>query len=100
MRLMLFAADYTPDGQRIASEAAGKAIRKLVREYARLIHQDDLELLKQVEGNVHIATSTELARLMYNRLVLPYINDDEWVDLHPAVRQASTFRAHLKVARD
>jgi len=95
MRLTLFAADYTPDGQRIAPEAASKAIRKLVREYARLIHQGDLKLLNKVAKDVHIATSTELARLMYNRLVLPYINDDEWVDLHPAVRQASTFRAHL-----
>jgi hypothetical protein len=100
MRLTLFAADYTPTDRPIASEAAEKATHKLVREYDRLIHQGDLELLEKVARDVHIAASSDLARLMYNRLVLPFINEDNWVDLHPAVRQAATFRAHLKVARD
>ena len=77
MRLLLFAATYTPDDQaKISEKAVESAIRKLVREYDLLIHQDDLEILVKVPGSPHLAISRELARMMYNRLVLGYINGD------------------------
>ncbi len=97
MRLLLFAADYTNLDGRVTKEIAEQAIRKLIREYDRLIHEDDLPVLLEVIRNPHLASSATLSKLMYNRLVLPYINDDEWVGLHPAVSNAPTFRAALKV---
>lgn len=95
MHLLLFAADFTPRDGTITSQAVEKAIHKLVRLYDRLIHEEDLDLLLQISRNVHTGMSARLAKLMYNRLVLPYINDDNWRDLHPAVRETTTFRAYL-----
>jgi len=96
MRLLLFAADYTPDDGKIGEQAVREAIRKLTREYDRLIHRDDLPLLVEVARNRHVSMNKELARLMYNKLVLRYINGDDWLALHPAVQQTPTFRAYLQ----
>ncbi|MCB9136215.1 MAG: hypothetical protein H6636_12370 [Anaerolineales bacterium] len=96
MRLLLFAADYTPDDGKIGEGAVQEAIRKLTREYDRQIHRDDLELLAEVARNRHVSMTKELARLMYNKLVLRYINGDDWLALHPAVQQAPTFRAYVQ----
>jgi hypothetical protein len=97
MRLLLFAADYTALESKITEAQAEQAIQKLVREYDRLIHEDDLPVLLEVTRNPHLPSSATLSRLMYNRLVLPYINKEQWIGLHPAVHSAPTFRAALKV---
>ncbi len=96
MHLLLFAADRTPLEGKIGELEVQKAINKLVRLYDHLIHEDDLPLLLQVSRDVYTGMSNALARLMYNRLVLPYVNGENWRDLHPAVRQAATFRAYLR----
>ncbi len=92
MRLLIFSADYTPEGAKITEKEVEQAIQNLVRDYGRLIHAKDLELLHRVDANPYIPASADLDRLMYNRLVLPYRNDDEWVALHPAVKQTPVFR--------
>ena len=71
----------------------------MVREYERLIHQEDLDLLAQVHRERRLPGSAELSRLMYNRLVLPYFNGDRWMDVHPAVTAARLFRDHFKVEK-
>jgi hypothetical protein len=60
--------------QRIDKRSAHRATAKMVREYERLIHREDLELLAQVHRERRFPGSSDLSRLMYNRLVLPYIN--------------------------
>ncbi len=97
MHLVRYACDYA--SERIDEAAARQAIVKLVREYERLIHQDDLELLAQVHRQRRLPGSSQLSRLMYNRLVLPYVNDDQWMDLHPAVVAAPLFRDYFKVEK-
>ncbi len=96
MHLILYAADYVPIDTRINEQAVEKAIRKLVRIYDLLIHKKDLELLLEISKNPHVGISSEMTDLMYNRLVLPYDNDENWRDVHPAVRQAATFRAYIR----
>jgi len=96
MRLVRFACDYTDE--RISGESARRAIVKMVREYERLIHREDLELLAQVHRERRLPGSLDLSRLMYNRLVLPYVNGDRWMDIHPAVAAAPLFREHFQVA--
>ena len=95
MRLLLFAADYTPLEGSISEQAVESAIRKLIREYDRLIQQADLPTLVAVLKNPHLPGSSDLSRMMYNRLVLPYINDDNWKTLHPAVQASPTFRSFI-----
>jgi energy-coupling factor transporter ATP-binding protein EcfA2 len=90
MRLVRFACDYTDE--RLDGESARRAIVKMVREYERLIHQEDLELLAQVHRERKLPGSAALSRLMYNRLVLPYVNGERWMDIHPAVADAPLFR--------
>lgn len=95
-RLILFAADYAPEDQKINSEHIARAKRKLIREYDLLIHEDDLPLLERIMGDPHPPASNRLGRLMYNRLALPYVNEESWVAVHPAVKEAPTLRAYLK----
>ena len=92
MRLVRFACVYT-DGP-IDERAAQRAIAKLVREYERLIHREDLDLLAQVHRKRRLPISKDLSRLMYNRLVLPYVNGERWMDVHPAVADAPLFREY------
>jgi energy-coupling factor transporter ATP-binding protein EcfA2 len=99
MHLIRYACDYAA-GEQIDGTAARRAIAKLVREYERLIHREDLELLAQVHRERLLPGSTALSRLMYNRLVLPYVNDDRWMDIHPAVADAPLFRDHFKLERE
>jgi energy-coupling factor transporter ATP-binding protein EcfA2 len=91
-RLILFATDYAPEDGKIEAGHIQRAIRKLIREYDLLIHEEDLEVLKKILRNPHPPSSNRLARLMYNRLVLPYQNQEPWVAVHPAVRESPTFQ--------
>jgi energy-coupling factor transporter ATP-binding protein EcfA2 len=97
MRLVRFACAYTDD--RIDAPTARRAFLKMVREYERLIHREDLELLAQVHRERRLPGSAPLSRLMYNRLVLPYVNGDRWMDVHPAVAAAPLFREHFQLER-
>jgi energy-coupling factor transporter ATP-binding protein EcfA2 len=97
MHLVRYACDYT--GERIDEATAGRAIAKMVREYERLIHRDDLELLAQVHRERRLPGSSQLSRLMYNRMVLSYVNGGQWMDLHPAVVAAPLFRDYFKVKK-
>ena len=72
---------------------------KMVREYERLIHREDLELLAQVHRERRLPGSRELSRLLYNRLVLPYVNGERWMDVHPAVAAARLFRDYFRLER-
>ncbi len=98
MRLVRFACVYA-EGP-IDERAAQRAVLKLGREYERLIHREDLELLAQVHRQRRLPISKDLARLMYNRLVLPYVNGERWMDIHPAVATAPLFRDYFGVKRE
>jgi len=97
MHLIRYACDYTDE--RIDGENARRASVKMVREYERLIHEEDLELLAQVHRERQLPGSAALSRLMYNRLVLPYVNGGRWMDVHPAVAAAPLFRDYSGVKR-
>jgi len=95
MRLVRFACIYA-DGP-IDERAVERAALKMGREYERLIHREDLELLAQVHRDRRVPISKDLSRLMYNRLVLPYVNGKRWMDIHPAVADAPLFREYQGV---
>jgi hypothetical protein len=95
-RLIRFAADYAPEDGRIAPEHVQRAIRKLIREYDLLIHEEDLDLLRKILWDPHPPASDRLARLMYNRLALPYQDEERWIAVHPAARRSPTLQAYLE----
>lgn len=95
MRLVLFAADFTPDDGKINEAAIHKASQVLVREYDRLIAQEDIETLLEVSKNPHIPNSLGLSKLMQRRLVLSYIDPkgNNWYGVHRAALSSPTYQS-------
>jgi energy-coupling factor transporter ATP-binding protein EcfA2 len=86
LRLVRFACDES-DTQ-ISSEQAESAIRRLVREYDRLVKDEDLALLAKISEARRVSGDEASGRLLHHRLVLEYVNGERWADLHPAVRRS------------
>lgn len=66
-----------------------KAIRSLVREYDRMIHEKDIDALRDVFNNKRVAGDERYARLLHNRVIHEYQNGERSADLHPAVQQVA-----------
>jgi len=99
LRLVSYAADFTPRGERvITAEYGQKAIQQLVREYDRLIQEQDLPRLAFVREKRRIPNDDEYALLRYNALVLEYQNGEPWGDVHPAVQATPTFKQAVPLA--
>ncbi len=84
LRLVRFACDESDT--RISRKHADSAIRRLAREYDRLVKDDDLALLAKISQERRVSGDEASARLLHHRLVLEYVNGERWADLHPAVR--------------
>jgi hypothetical protein len=69
-----------------------KAIRALVRQYDRLVKDDDLSRLVEIHREKRLPSDPEYALLPYHLIVLEYQNEERWADLHPAVRMTRKFR--------
>lgn len=86
MRLIRMACDETDSC--IEKRHTENAIHKLVREYDRLVKDDDLPLLRKIAESRQIPGDADSGRLLHHRLVLEYFNDERWADLHPAVQRS------------
>lgn len=71
--------------EKIGPENSRRAIATLVRDYDRLIHEEDVDKLVQVAESRRIPTPTGYGGLLNRRLIHEYQNDERWADLHPAV---------------
>jgi hypothetical protein len=49
-------------------------------------------LLLEVDDSKRVRPEPQFAKLIQNNLVLTYLNDDDWADLHPAVRETPAYR--------
>jgi len=85
MRLVRLACQNTDEI--IESTDVDRAIRALIREYDRLVKEDDIQLLKRVNETKRLDGS--FADLLGLRVIHEYRNGDTWYDLHPAVRAIS-----------
>ena len=90
LHLVRYACDYS--AEKISSLAADKAIRALVREYDRLVKDEDLPRLVKVHREKRLPSDPEYSLLPYHLIVLEYQNDERWADLHPAVQETRKFR--------
>ncbi len=86
MRLVRLA---TEGGEKITAVEVQHAIKTVVREYDRLLRNEDLEALKWVAKERRVTADEEYARLLNHRLIMEYQNDDDdrEADLHPALRE-------------
>jgi hypothetical protein len=88
--LIRFACFYS--GERITPVAIDKAIRALIRQYDRLVKDEELPRLVKVHREKRLPSDTEYALLPYHLIVLEYQTDERWADLHPAVQETRKFR--------
>lgn len=85
MRLMRLATDT--DEAKIGASEIDYAKKALIREYDRLLRDDEFEKLAWVRANRRVTGDESYARLLNLRLILEYQNGERWADVHPAVMQ-------------
>jgi hypothetical protein len=94
LRLVRYACDEA-DGM-IDREHAESVILRLMREYDRLVKDEDFALLAKINQARQVPGNEASGRLLHHRLVLEYINGERWADLHPAVRLSPRVQKILK----
>lgn len=85
MRLIRLATDT--DEAKIGASEIDYAKKALIREYDRLLRDDEFEKLAWVRTNRRVTGDESYARLLNLRLILEYQNGERWADVHPAVMQ-------------
>lgn len=87
LRVIRFACDRAEDT--IGSQEVERAIQKLVRQYDYQVRTDDLNALLEVEDTHRLPLTEESARLLHQRIVLEYFNEQgqRRHAIHPAVRR-------------
>ncbi len=93
LRMVRFACDEAEE--QISAAHVQRALRALVREFEYLVQDDDVEHLLEIARRRDVAGDELSGRLLYNRLVLEYSNEDTWYDVHPAVRAGRRLRDRL-----
>lgn len=85
MRLMRLSTDT--DEAKIGESEIDYAKKALIREYDRLLRDDEFEKLAWVRTHRRVTGDESYARLLNLRLILEYQNGERWADVHPAVMQ-------------
>jgi len=90
LRLVRYAFELADE--RIEEYHIDKAINKLAIEYDYLVQPGDLPRLHAVARDRQIPSDPEHALLLYNLLVLEYLNGARWADVHPMVKRLPKFQ--------
>ena len=95
LRLIRFATET--DNPKIQDFDIERAISSLVKEYDRMVKEEDVPLLKRVieEKRVIKSDDKKYERLLTNRLVHEYENGKPWAALHPALGKIGWLQAKL-----
>ena len=93
MRLVRLATDT--DEEKIGEAEIDYARETLIREYDRLLRDDELEKLHWVKNHRRVTGDEAFARLLNLRLVLEYQNGERWAAPHPAVEQIPWVKRRL-----
>lgn len=83
MRLIRLATDT--DEAKISAAEVEYAETTLIREYDRLLRDDEFAQIKWVKENRRVPGEEVYARMLNLRLILEYQNGERWADLHPAI---------------
>ena len=87
-RLIRYSLDGVDDDDgKITEDDVQEAIYSLIRDYDRLVFDEDVIKLKQVARIKRIPNRTGFEMLLQNRLIHEYQNHKNWKDLHPAVKR-------------
>ena len=85
LRLVRFACDEADEV--ITEKHVERAIRRMAQEYDYLLHEDEIPHLKEVAQKRRVPGDEVSARLLQKHLVLEYLNDERWADVHPILKE-------------
>ncbi|MDJ0715082.1 MAG: hypothetical protein QNJ54_12780 [Prochloraceae cyanobacterium] len=96
MKLIGFACNETED--KIQPHHAERAINKLIRDYEKVIRDEEYEHIVTVYQTQDPPNNETNQKLIYNNVILVYTETDEteWKDVHPAVVKNNKFQKALK----
>lgn len=83
MRLIRFATET--DQAKITQIEVDYAKQTLIREYDRLVRDNEIEQMRWVSSNQRVQGDDAYTRMLNLRIILEYQNGERWADLHPAV---------------
>ncbi len=94
---LIRSASETDEGDKVQETDIERAINNLVKDYDRLVKEDDVALLKDIAKDKRVIKDTgkHYERLLSLRLVNEYENGKPWADLHPALRKIAWLQAKL-----
>ena len=94
MKLISYACNETDD--KITPAHANTAINLLVRDYERVVRDEEYEHLVVTYKTQAPPNNPINQKLIYNNVILVYEESDgtEWKDVHPAVVRNSKFKRH------
>jgi len=93
MRLIRLATET--DNAKVSDNEVKYAEATLVREYDRLLRDDEFEQVIYVNKNHRAPREAAYFRMLNLRLILEYQNGETWADLHPAVLEISWVKKRL-----
>ncbi|MDI9336643.1 MAG: hypothetical protein QM520_06415 [Gammaproteobacteria bacterium] len=94
MRLIRLSTDT--DNARIGALDIEYAKTTLIREYDRLLRNEEIEKLEWVIAHRRVTGDEYYARLLNLRIILEYQNGDRWAGVHPAVLQIPWVKKRLE----
>lgn len=94
MRLVRLSTDT--DNTKVSRADIDYAQQTLIREYDRLLRDDEIEQLKWVQENKRVTGDKIFERMLFLRLILEYHNGERWADLHPAITHISWVKERLQ----
>lgn len=83
MRLIRLSTET--DEEKITQDDIDYAKQALIREYDRLLRNDEFDQLKWVKENKRVTGDQSYERMLNLRIILEYQNGKRWADLHPAI---------------
>ncbi len=95
IRLIRLATDT--DNEKISREDVDYASQTLIREYDRLLREDEVEQLEWVRENRRVTGDKVFERMLLLRLILEYHNGERWADLHPAITEIKWVKERLNI---
>lgn len=96
LRLVRLACEGMTD--KITAASVESAIKRMIKEFDRALHKDDLEPLKLIAASRELAGTKAEQRLLYLRMVHEYENGERWADLHPILREVRRVKDALASA--
>ena len=74
------------EGEKIEKEDVEKIISDIRNDYIRGLNKVDFDLLREVKRTHEKEDGEKFQSLLFNLVILEYLNDSIWYDVHPSIK--------------